>query len=163
MTNNQSVTDNVEQATIAETLQDKPRWLANFITAYQSLSANNLAQLNNVYHQNVVFIDPAHRLTGIDDLLLYFSKLYQHIDSCEFVIEQLITEANSAAVYWQMTLQHPKLNQGAAITVSGHSLLKAMDNKVIYHRDYFDLGAMLYEQLPILGPIVRWLKQRMNS
>jgi hypothetical protein len=32
------------------------------------------------------------------------------------------------------------------------------DNKVIYHRDYLDLGSMLYEQLPFIGKLISWLK-----
>ena len=35
--------------------------------------------------------------------------------------------------------------------------------KVCQHRDYFDLGAMLYEQLPLLGPVVRTIKMRLGA
>ena len=35
--------------------------------------------------------------------------------------------------------------------------------KVCLHRDYFDLGAMLYEQLPLLGPVVRVIKGRLGT
>jgi hypothetical protein len=34
---------------------------------------------------------------------------------------------------------------------------------VCLHRDYFDLGAMLYEQLPLLGAVVRTLKGRLGA
>ena len=86
--------------------------------------------------------------------------MYQNLSACEFVIQQVITQDNQAAVYWQMSYQHPKLGQGKIVTVTGHSHLKAQDEKVIYHRDYFDLGEMLYEQLPVVGKLIRWLRSR---
>jgi hypothetical protein len=44
--------------------------------------------------------------------------------------------------------------------VQGSSHLKGVGDKVVYHRDYLDLGAMLYEQLPLLGRVIRSLKNR---
>ncbi|MEL7287824.1 MAG: nuclear transport factor 2 family protein, partial [Pseudomonadota bacterium] len=64
---------------------------------------------------------------------------------------------------WTMDLQHPKLQKGAPISVNGVSHLKFRDGQVIYHRDYFDLGEMLYENLPLLGSVVRTIKQRLGQ
>ena len=35
-------------------------------------------------------------------------------------------------------------------------------DKVYRHRDYFDAGALLYEHVPLLGRVIRWLKRRMG-
>jgi len=35
------------------------------------------------------------------------------------------------------------------------SHLKFADGKVISHRDYFDLGEMLYEHIPLLGGVIK--------
>ena len=43
------------------------------------------------------------------------------------------------------------------------SYLKTRNGKIYYHRDYFDMGAMVYEQLPLLGRIVRKIKQRLGQ
>ena len=65
---------------------------------------------------------------------------------------------------WTMTFSHPRLRGGAPVTVEGATRL-AFDEegKVCLHRDYFDLGAMLYEQLPLLGAVVRTLKGRLGA
>jgi hypothetical protein len=31
---------------------------------------------------------------------------------------------------------------------------------VCYHRDYFDAGEMLYENLPVVGRVIRWIKDQ---
>ncbi|HGP4674712.1 TPA: nuclear transport factor 2 family protein, partial [Vibrio cholerae O1] len=37
------------------------------------------------------------------------------------------------------------------------------EGKVTYHRDYFDMGEMLYEQLPVLGQVIRAIKRRLGQ
>lgn len=156
---NQKVKQEVELSSQSQNAQ----WLDNFVDTYQQLSIDNLDLLANVYHQNIVFIDPMHQLTGFDSLKCYFDKLYQQLSYCQFKIEQVIVQDNEAAIYWQMSYQHPRLNSGSLVSVQGSSHLKGEGDKVIYHRDYIDLGAMLYEQLPLLGRIIRWLKVRAAS
>lgn len=138
-------------------------WLANFINVYQKLSTDNLHLLADIYHQDIVFIDPMHQLTGLEHLQYYFNNLYQQLSYCEFKIENVIEQNNEAAVYWQMSYQHPRLNAGKIVNVQGSSHIKGLNDKVIYHRDYLDLGAMLYEQLPLLGRIISWLKNRATA
>jgi hypothetical protein len=65
-------------------------------------------------------------------------------------------------------VQHPKLNGGKTITVNGIShLLYQMDNessaKIFLHRDFFDLGQLLYENIPVIGAINRQLKKGLTS
>jgi hypothetical protein len=58
-----------------------------------------------------------------------------------------------------MTYSHPKLNKGQSINVEGMSQLRFSD-KIFAHRDYFDVGQMLYEQVPFLGGLIGLLKNR---
>ncbi len=61
-----------------------------------------------------------------------------------------------------MTYSHPKLRAGEKIQVMGNSLLRFDQNRVYFHRDYVDMGAMLYEHVPLLGAAIRYLKRRMQ-
>ncbi|MBA6225923.1 nuclear transport factor 2 family protein [Colwellia sp. MB02u-18] len=151
---------NVTQAAKFSAQPQDAVWLAKFIDTYQKLSTDNLQLLADVYHQDIVFIDPMHQLTGFKQLEKYFKQLYQKLSYCEFTIEHVIAHDSEAAIYWQMSYQHPRLNSGDIVTVQGSSHLKGVGDKVVYHRDYLDLGAMLYEQLPLLGRIIRSLKNR---
>ncbi|TWX53632.1 nuclear transport factor 2 family protein [Colwellia hornerae] len=137
-----------------------PLWLDNFVKVYQTLSTDNLDLLSTIYHGDVVFIDPIHQLKGFNNLFEYFKNLYENLTTCDFVINNVITDKDQAAIYWTMSYQHPKLNKGKLITVIGHSHIKGYEDKIIYHRDYLDLGAMLYEQLPVLGKLIKLIKQK---
>jgi hypothetical protein len=150
--------NNVE--TTSQTNVPKPQWLVNFTDNYSQLSTDNLVLLENIYHKDITFIDPLHKIQGFENLKGYFYGLYENLTSCRFIIEHIFDKDNEAAVYWKMSYQHPKLNSGKMITVQGHSHIKGEHDKVIYHRDYLDAGAMLYEQLPIVGKIIQWIKAK---
>ncbi|MGL4516339.1 MAG: nuclear transport factor 2 family protein [Shewanella sp.] len=130
-----------------------------FIRLYQALNKDNLPRLAEVYADNIVFVDPLHRIEGLQALTRYFGKLYENIKHIEFDIKEIHQTDTQAALYWQMHYAHPKLNQGALIRVDGMSQLK-FSHKIEFHRDYFDIGQMLYEQLPCMGPLIRAVKVR---
>lgn len=135
-------------------------WLTNFINIYQSLSTDNLAIIESIYDENICFTDPIHRIEGLSNLKNYFDNLYTNLSSCTFHIQHFINKDQEATVFWSMTYQHPKLNKGNEVTVEGCSHLKAANGKIIYHRDFLDLGSMLYEQIPVLGRAIKWIKQK---
>ena len=62
-----------------------------------------------------------------------------------------------------MFRNHPSLRAGDTIRVEGASYLRTHNGKIYYHRDYFDMGAMLYEHLPLLGRIVQRIKKRLGQ
>ena len=138
--------------------------LARFVILYLQLDKHQLHRLPEVYADEVLFIDPAHRIEGLAALTRYFSSLYERLAQCSFEITSQQQSGNEAWLAWVMTFSHPRLRGGAPVTVEGATRL-AFDEegKVCLHRDYFDLGAMLYEQLPLLGPVVRAIKGRLGT
>ncbi len=135
--------------------------ISTVVDMYQKLDKHNLHLLADVYHPDVVFEDAVHRLEGRDALHDYLQALYANVDGCRFVIQEQQQVGDTGFLTWTMELVHPKLKNGSPISVSGVSYLKFSQHQVIYHRDYFDLGEMLYENLPLLGSIIKIVKQRL--
>jgi hypothetical protein len=150
----------MQNNTVNITPLDYPLWLRNFIQVYQSLSTDNLPLLSSVYDERIIFSDPVHTIEGFDNLYDYFENLYQNLVRCDFVIHKVIQEGSEAAIYWTMTYQHVTFNKGRVITIEGSSHIKGKNSKVFYHKDYLDLGAMIYEQLPVVGRFIRWVKHQ---
>ena len=93
-----------------------------------------------------------------------FAVLYRNIVPPEFHFSHHQRSGDNAYVQWVMTFSHPRLNGGEQITVPGVSYLRFSGaEKVAFHQDYFDVGAMLYEQIPVLGRIITHLKRRLGS
>jgi ketosteroid isomerase-like protein len=135
----------------------------NFIGLYQRLNKQtlNIELLSNVYHNDIVFEDCLHHIEGILVLYNYFENLYENVDFIEFDFENRWFGEDSAMLTWVMKYKHPRLNKGEVIEVKGASHLQFLDGKIIRHRDYFDAGALLYEHIPLLKRIIKYLKSRL--
>ena len=92
----------------------------------------------------------------------YFADLYSNVSELNFDFHGFDTVAEGEGyLRWTMRFRHPRLAGGQVIEVPGCSHLLWHD-KVYRHRDYFDAGALLYEHVPLLGRVIRWLKRRMG-
>ncbi len=131
--------------------------------AYQTLANDKMADVESLYTNDVYFEDPSHAVQGKVALIGYFGKMFRNIERCSFKFHSTITDGSNVCLTWTMFLNHPKLRGGDTVRVEGASYLKTRNGKIYYHRDYFDMGAMLYEHLPLLGRIILKLKQRLGQ
>ena len=139
--------------------------IERFQSFYKDLiqSTDNLnPNLQAVYSDDINFIDPIHHLNGIDALAAYLQSNCANLVSCGFEVQQVNECEQQAYIHWLMRYQHPKLNSGRINSIEGVSHIKFTD-KVHYHRDYFDVGNMMYEKLPLIGTVIRYLKNRMQQ
>jgi hypothetical protein len=138
--------------------------LDTFLNSFNHLDKTSLNLLDSIYHPDVCFIDPAHPLEGLPVLKRYFTSLYDNVRSIRFAFDARMQSGNQAFVTWTMEISHPRLAKGQPVAVDGCSHLTfAPDGRVIRHRDYFDLGAMIYEHLPLMGSLTRTIKKRLGS
>ncbi len=138
--------------------------MEKFFDVYRHLRRDNLDTLAQIYTEEIVFIDPAHRISGLPQLKNYFEKLYSDLDSIELDFIHHLRQGQVAYVQWRMVMSHPRLRKGSPVTVEGLSRLEFdAEEKVRLHRDYFDLGEMLYENLPLIGMVVTSIKKRLGQ
>ena len=135
--------------------------IERFKDYFRVLHESDLSQLRSIYAVDVVFKDPVHEIRGLVELEDYFTTMCADLSDCRFeYLDELVTD-DAAYVKWMMHFKHPKLGN-RLISVRGVSHLKLGD-KIEFHEDFYDMGAMLYDQLPLLGNVTRWLKLRLAS
>ncbi len=122
-----------------------------------------VCELASIYSKDVVFIDPIAQHNGLGAVEEYFTKLLKNAKHCEFTIHQQETaESGDCVVTWTMEFSSKnaaKVSQSKLMSVDGITLLKIRDDKIFYHRDYYDLGQMVYENIPILGWLIKKIKR----
>lgn len=138
--------------------------IASIKSAYANLGLENIDMLYPIYREDVTFVDPANILTGRDAMLAHFKSSYQNVISCEFQFNQDIEmiESGQAFLSWKMRCAHTKLNSRKPFEVEGVSYLR-FDQQIYWHRDWFDLGAMVYEHIPLLGKLIRNIKASISA
>nr|WP_285817717.1 nuclear transport factor 2 family protein [Echinimonas agarilytica] len=130
---------------------------------YLNLNADNVEQLKQWYGVDATFVDPFHSVSGIDAIVHYFAAMYENVESIHFDYKWQMSNDDGTVIGWVMTFTHKKINGGKPVSVDGVSHIRIEQGKVIYHRDFFDGASMLYEQLPVLGSMIRFLKKRMAA
>ena len=133
-----------------------------FKEAFNRLNANTLDLLAEIYTPDVVFRDPVHELRGLPALRTYYGRLYDGVVSCQFEFEDEVISGDQGMLVWIMRFQHARFRRGETLELRGVSHLKFRDDgKVFQHHDYFDMGAFIYERVPVLGGIIRAIKNRL--
>lgn len=131
---------------------------------YRDMSADSVATISEVYAKDAVFCDPAGEVRGRDALHAHFVELLKDVRVCRFDFERTLACKDEAALFWRMTIAARRLNGGREYAVAGASRLAFdSEDKVRLHRDYFDMGALIYERLPLVGATTRALKRRLAA
>jgi limonene-1,2-epoxide hydrolase len=148
----EGLTDSPSGGTGGET----PAPVLRFKRLFERLDPEVPMPLEEVYAPAVRFEDPLHRVEGIEALRTYFNRLNARILSAEFVFGEEVVAQGGAALSWTMTVRLRRPRQ--TVVVEGLSLLR-FEERITWQRDYFDVGGMVYERLPLLGGLLRTLRK----
>ncbi len=136
-------------------------FLRRFAHTFAELDRHHLDRLGELYSADVLFRDPLHEIRGLPAVQRYFGELYANVSELRFDFYGFDQVRDGEGyLRWTMSYRHPRLKNGQLIRVEGCSHL-LWNGKVHQHRDYFDAGALLYENLPLMGGAIRWLKRRL--
>jgi len=138
-------------------LQALPACVQQFVNYFENLDPNSIDGLDSFYAVNVHFQDPVHEISGLDSLKAYFNKLNKNLNAGSFSFVSVDTVTNKCFLQWEMTLSLKKPRK--TVRVNGISVL-TFEDKITIHRDYFDLGEMIYEHIPLVGGLVRFIKKK---
>ncbi len=141
-------------------LKSNQALVQRFKLFYQSFGLDKLEDLSSIYTQDVEFVDPVHEIHGILGLKRYFRNQCQNLESCRFHYHSELINEDKAFVRWTMKFCHPRIAGGKTIEVPGISEIH-FSHRIFYHQDCYDMGGMLYENVPLLGSVIRTLKGRL--
>ncbi|WP_395341034.1 nuclear transport factor 2 family protein [Ningiella sp. W23] len=134
-----------------------------FSRFYTDLQSMQVGHLQNIYAKDVEFIDPIASHNGLEAVKHYFSKLLNNAKFCEFEIHSKeATGPSGYVVVWTMRFTSQRINKGKPVAVDGLTVLRITDEKISYHRDYYDLGQMVYEHVPLLGRFIKAIKGKLS-
>lgn len=131
-----------------------------FQYVFEKLSKDSMHLIPEFYAEDVEFVDPVGKIKGSKNITKYYENMYKNVKSIKFEFSNFVESGDMVVGVWKMTLVTDKLNGGEPIAVDGNSVIKFKDGKAIYHRDYFDMGAFVYENVPVLGFVVKKIKDR---
>jgi ketosteroid isomerase-like protein len=149
-------------------MQDSPEAaLQRVVQFFEHLQASDVAHMASIYTHDAQFKDPFNEVQGLPAIEGIFAHMFEALDAPRFVITQQVQQGAQCFVTWDFLFVMPRLHNGATQTIHGatHFVLREEAGawRVAVHRDYWDAAEELYEKLPVVGSLMRWLKKRANS
>lgn len=131
---------------------------------FGGLNRTSLHLVREFYSNDARFEDPVVALSGADAIERYYAGLYENVIAVRFDFRELVGDGKTFCAVWTMYLTASKLNSGREVIVPGssHIVFSDTNDEVIYHRDYFDMGAFIYEHVPVLGSVIRFVKAKLH-
>ena len=142
-------------------LTSRSERLQRIVTFFETLDRAAVARISEVYAADTWFKDPFNQVKGIAAVTQIFEHMFEQVDEPRFVIIDAVEQGDAAFLTWDFRFRMKRFDTVTVQTVRGASHLKfATDGRASYHRDYWDAAEELYEKLPVLGSLMRWLKRQ---
>jgi steroid Delta-isomerase len=131
---------------------------------FETLSPQAVAQMGELYTADAYFKDPFNEVRGLQEVQQIFSHMYVALHEPHFVVTNTVTQGDQCFIVWDFKFRFKRFDTVTVQTVRGCSHLQlASDGRIAFHRDYWDAAEELYEKLPWVGALMRYLKRRANS
>ena len=131
---------------------------------FENLSRERLAQLDAVYTENARFKDPFNEVRGVPGIRRVFEHMYASLHEPRFIVTQRVVDGAQCFLVWEFRFRMRRFDTHTEQVIRGGSHLQlADDGRITDHRDYWDAAEELYEKLPLIGGLMRWLKARANT
>jgi hypothetical protein len=131
---------------------------------FETLTPQSVSDLKDYYSASARFKDPFNDVTGVPAIEKIFDHMFVSLTQPRFVITGQVVEGDQAFLTWEFRFCFKRFDTHTEQVVLGTShLVLDEQQRICLHRDYWDAAEELYEKLPWVGALMRWLKKRANS
>jgi steroid Delta-isomerase len=134
---------------------------------YTRITPESVPLLQELYAPDAYFKDPFNEVSGIDNIVKIFAHMFVQIAQPRFEVLSAIQgqgeNANEAFLIWLFYWKKDAQGKEAP-PIRGSSHVKFnVEGQVSYHRDYWDAAEELYETIPLLGSVLRFIKKKLKA
>ncbi len=133
------------------------------VERFENLAEADLARLSEVYTPDARFKDPFNAVQGVPAIEGIFRHMFVALVAPRFVIRDVVVQGDQCFLTWDFLFRMRRYSREEQCIHGGSHLRLAADGRIESHRDYWDAAEELYEKLPVVGALMRWLKTRANS
>ncbi len=141
--------------------------LQRVVHFFEHLQANDVGRIADIYASDAHFKDPFNAVQGVAEIARIFAHMFETLEAPRFVITHQVQQGAQCFVTWDFFFAMRPFGAGQTQTIRGASHLVLREDagvwRVALHRDYWDTAEELYEKLPLVGSLMRWLKKRANA
>ena len=137
--------------------------VARIVTLFETLTPADTARLGEVYAAEARFKDPFNEVRGLAAVQAVFAHMFVALEEPRFVVRDIVVQGDACFLTWDFVFRFKRFSRELQ-TIRGASHLQLdAQGRITLHRDYWDAAEELYEKLPVVGALMRWLKARANA
>jgi steroid Delta-isomerase len=130
----------------------------NIKTAFETLSPATLPALVALYAVDARFVDPFNDVHGRSAVQAIFAHMFEQVGEPRFTVTCVIDSVSNVFMRWDFTF----IARGKPQHIHGATHFELNDSGLItLHRDYWDAAQELYEKIPVLGSVLRWIRSQL--
>ena len=148
----------------ASTPPDLDAAVRDFVRYFEQLTPADLPRLPDFYAEDARFKDPFNEVQGVAAIEAIFQHMYVSLEAPRFVVTGQVHQGQQCFLLWDFHFRFRRFDTRTEQRVRGSShIVFDEQGRVTLHRDYWDAAEELYEKLPVVGGLMRWLKRRANQ
>jgi len=132
------------------------------VEAFERLQPADVERLGELYASNARFKDPFNEVQGVAAIQQVFRHMFTALIEPRFVIRDALCDGDQCFLSWDFLFRMRRFSGDEQCIRGATHLRLAADGRISEHRDYWDAAEELYEKLPAIGTLMRWLKRRAN-
>ena len=133
------------------------------VERFERLQPADVQTLGEIFTDDARFKDPFNEVQGLAAIQKIFKHMFVALDAPRFVIRDVVVDGDQCFLGWDFLFRMRRFRRDEQCIRGGTHLRLAADGRISEHRDYWDAAEELYEKLPALGALMRWLKRRANA
>ena len=127
---------------------------------YENLTKADLERINEFYDEACFFKDPFNEFLGRGKIKNIFVEMFAKLENPRFIFIDKLKQDNQVFITWDFVFTINKKNY----QIHGSSHLKLNEEmKIVYHRDYWDVGEELLLKIPVVKNIYGALRKKFAS
>ncbi|NQW11163.1 MAG: nuclear transport factor 2 family protein [Alphaproteobacteria bacterium] len=130
---------------------------------FEGLSPASLPRLDALCTPEVRFRDPFNDVRGVAQFRAVLAKMFHDVAEPRFEVTDRAISSRACYLRWTFTFRGAGSHEGPRRIEGVSEIHLNAAGKVIAHIDHWDAGAQIYEQIPVLGSLVRMVKRRLSA
>lgn len=127
---------------------------------YEQFTPAHLLGLGQYYAHDAYFKDPFNDVQGVPAITRVFEHMFATLDEPRFVVTQRLVQGDQAFLVWEFRFRFRRWSPGVEQCIHGTTHARFdVQGRVVLHRDYWDTAEELYQKIPVLGALMRWLQK----
>ncbi|WP_413816658.1 nuclear transport factor 2 family protein [Piscinibacter gummiphilus] len=137
--------------------------VARIVELFEHFTRDDVARLGEFYAAKAHFKDPFNDVRGLSAVQQVFRHMFDALDEPRFVVRDVIVQGDQCFLSWDFLFRFKRYREGLQTVHGGSQLQLDAIGLILHHRDYWDAAEELYEKLPLVGSLMRWLKKRASG